>query len=266
MTKKPRNGLIRPFFGIFGFFGLIGFHPLSCYNKEIPRNLETCNLEPVNQHKTMPIDPIKIPQNVYIEDRIVGPLTLKQIIVVAIGCGFSYAVYAMIAKSYGAVSIPLTVMIWLPGLVSFAFAFLKINDLSLLRICLLMVERINKPTTRTWAPRRGISINIRTFQGPPAGTQTKHETRLAAAGKKPQHIDELSSMLDLPTSATPDDVFNDASAEPIDEIDAISNAPAAQPVDPSRVSASPLHSSMDTVAAPSGGSVSVFRDLSPNHA
>ena len=41
--------------------------------------------------KQMPIEPVKIPQNVYIEDRIVGPLTLRQTLIMAIGGGFSYA-------------------------------------------------------------------------------------------------------------------------------------------------------------------------------
>mgnify|MGYP003346360286 CR=1 FL=1 len=64
----------------------------------------------------MPIEPIKIPQNVYIEDRIVGPLTLKQVIIVTIGGGFSYALWAMLSKTYGAISIPIQVMVWLPAL------------------------------------------------------------------------------------------------------------------------------------------------------
>ena len=60
----------------------------------------------------MPIPPTKIPQNVYVEDRIVGPLTLKQIIVVCIGGGFSYALWASISKAYGYVGIPLTILAW----------------------------------------------------------------------------------------------------------------------------------------------------------
>src|SRR3989344_84096 len=111
----------------------------------------------------MALEPVKIPQNVQIEDRIVGPLTLRQIIIIGIGCGFSYAAWASVSKAYGAVGIPLTALLWIPGLVSVMFAFVKVNDLSLLRICMLFLERISKPTVRTWTPREGLSIHIRTL-------------------------------------------------------------------------------------------------------
>jgi hypothetical protein len=91
----------------------------------------------------MPIDPVKIPQNVYIEDRIVGPLTLRQILIVGAGCGFSYAMWSMMTNAQGgSIGIPLTVMVWIPGALSVLFAFFKINDLSLFRLCLLTFERI----------------------------------------------------------------------------------------------------------------------------
>src|SRR3989338_8849472 len=100
----------------------------------------------------MSIDPVKIPQNVYIEDRIVGPLTLKQIIIITLGAGFSYAMYSSLIKSFGSLSIPTTVIVWSPAFIAAAFALIRINDLSLMRICFLMLERFNKPSVRTWAP------------------------------------------------------------------------------------------------------------------
>src|SRR3989338_3795333 len=110
----------------------------------------------------MPIDPVKIPQNVYIEDRIVGPLTLKQTLIMAAGGGFSYALYGSISKAYGSISIPITILVWIPCAICVVFALVKINDLSLAKICFLLLERFHKPAQRTWAPRRGISINIHT--------------------------------------------------------------------------------------------------------
>ena len=73
----------------------------------------------------MPIEPVKIPQNVYIEDRIVGPLTLRQIIMIAVGGGFSYALYASIAKSYGPPNLIVTVLVWLPAILSAIFALVS---------------------------------------------------------------------------------------------------------------------------------------------
>ncbi len=183
----------------------------------------------------MPIDPIKIPQNVYIEDRIVGPLTLKQILIVAAGGGFSYAMYAMLTKATGGLSLPVTVIVWIPAAISAVFAFVKINDLSMLRIVFLMLERVNKPVVRTWAPRKGITINIRTFSAPDS-KQTARAVE-ALAQKKEHRIDELSSMLDV-------------EEQNMEHQAAASHSPT-RPVDPARVS------------APINASVSIFRDISP---
>ncbi len=110
----------------------------------------------------MPIDAVKIPQNVQIEDRVVGPLSLRQIIIMAVGGGFSYMLYTMVQRSLGTMNIPLTVILWTPAAIAAAFALVNINDLSLLRICFLLLEKMQKPSLRTWAPRTGISITIRT--------------------------------------------------------------------------------------------------------
>ena len=216
----------------------------------------------------MPIEPIKIPQNVYIEDRIVGPLTLKQVIIVTIGGGFSYALWAMLSKTYGAISIPIQVMVWLPALLSAVFAFVKINDLTMLRLCLLFIERINKPAVRTWTPRRGIVINVRTFHT--GGNEKKQaaaptELKQGSAAK----FEELSSLLDQPrtgpkaTETIPSlpELMKD---EPIDEQEeALENPNVIQrAVDPTRIKASPI---AGTDAPPSTGSVSLFRDISPAH-
>lgn len=217
----------------------------------------------------MAIDPIKIPQNVYIEDRIVGPLTLKQIITVAVGCGFSYALYSLLIQSYGAVPIPIMVMAWVPGALSFLFAFLRINDLSLFRIVLLSMERFNKPAVRTWTPRRGIVVNIRTFTTAETAIN-KEKTDEALQKKNPQQIDELSTILDrtLPKSdMQPAAAAEPEAASPLEETvdDTEVEAPRTLPVNASLISASPLSTdaTMDTVSPPKTGSVSIFRDISP---
>ncbi len=107
----------------------------------------------------MPIESVKIPQNVYVEDRIVGPVTLRQLAIVGIGAGFSYALYSTASKM-GPVGIPMAVLLWAPAVIAAAFAFLKINDLSLFNIILLMIEHANKPSERYWSSHSGISINF----------------------------------------------------------------------------------------------------------
>lgn len=88
----------------------------------------------------------KIPQDVQVEDKIVGPLTLKQLIITAVGGGFSYFVYISTSKLY-------VIQVWLPAtiipaLLTLAIAFLKINDIPFLKFSLLQIERFLKPRKR----------------------------------------------------------------------------------------------------------------------
>jgi hypothetical protein len=206
----------------------------------------------------MPIQPIKIPQNVHIEDRIVGPLTLKQILIVGVGAGFSYALYGMMTQAYGALPLALTIMAWIPAGISAIFAFIRINDVSMFRLLLLSIEKLNKPSTRVWTPRRGITINIRTFATPE--TETKHvETKAEAQSHQ---FDELSEVLDRPMKQMEEEP---AALSPLQEEVNEEETEIRRPVDPSRVTVSTVTagSSMDTVSAPLAGSVSIFRDISP---
>ena len=118
----------------------------------------------------MPIEAVKIPQNVYVEDRIIGPVTLRQLGITGIGAGISYALYSTAGKM-GPVSIPVTVLLWIPAMIAAAFAFLKINDLSLFNIILLMIEHANKPSVRYWSSHAGISINFVTSGAKQAAAQ-----------------------------------------------------------------------------------------------
>lgn len=214
----------------------------------------------------MPIDPIKIPQNVHIEDRIVGPLTLRQILIVGAGAGFSYALYGMLTNAYGALALPVTIMVWIPAVIAAAFAFLRINDLSMFKLMLLMMEQVNKPATRTWSPRRGISVNIRIFSTPEKDGQKLHpDTEV----KNMSHIEELSTLLDReirkpkaaeePEPVSPLEEEIDVRNEVIEEEEI--HAPTL-PVDPTRIRATPLATDPETASA--NATVSLFRDLSPH--
>lgn len=198
----------------------------------------------------MPIQPIKIPQNVYIEDHIVGPLTLKQMLIVGIGAGFSYALYGMLTKAYGALPLPMTIIVWIPAAIAGMFAFVRINDISLFRLLLLTIEKINKPSTRVWSPRRGITINIRTFVAPEdtkQRTEAKQETEVEHA-----QFSELSAILDQKT----EEVEQVEEAEEEEHVSSMSS-PSPESFAPSR----PVNPSRISVSAPL---TSLFRDISPH--
>ncbi|MSR67586.1 hypothetical protein EXS65_02045 [Candidatus Peribacteria bacterium] len=111
----------------------------------------------------MPIEAVKIPQNVYVEDKIIGPFSLRQLAITGIGAGIGYMFYGIAVKN-GVRNIIGLGACWIPTVMAIAFAFLKINDLSLLRLILLFIESLNKPKERYWSPHTGLSINLITTQ------------------------------------------------------------------------------------------------------
>jgi hypothetical protein len=140
----------------------------------------------------MTIDPVKIPQNVYVEDRIIGPVTLRQIMIILGGAGISYAIWAGM-QSAGTVSVFQAGIAWTPCGIAVLFAFVKINGISLFRIVLLAIERVNKPSRRTWQPRVGIYVNFITKT--PA--KDNKDMRMKEEQKQNTEIEELSRVLDL---------------------------------------------------------------------
>ncbi len=201
----------------------------------------------------MALQSVKIPQNVYIEDHVVGPLTLRQTIIITIGGGFSYMIFAMLQKAYGNPGLPLTIIAWTPCFISVMFALVKINDLSLLRIVFLTLERLSKAPTRTFTPRTGISVNIR-FSNP------KPEVKAAVAAVHPEdRIQELSSIVDRPierltAAVAPAAALPTAESPFIDDMHPLSAPPKAEKPN----TKSQIPGSDDETPQ---GDLSIFRDI-----
>ncbi len=145
---------------------------------------------------------VKIPQNVRVEDKLIGPFSLKQLILVGLGGGFSYVLFASIQKSVGFVPAGAHVVIWWPAILSAAFALVRINDISLFRYVLLIIETLSKPRKRFFQARQGLIINIQTR----AAIEADRKMKVAQAKKEgiqegpslnaPVKLDELSILLD----------------------------------------------------------------------
>lgn len=218
----------------------------------------------------MAIEPVKIPQNVYIEDRIVGPLTLRQLIITMAGGGFSYMIYGVATRAAGSANIVISIVSWIPLLVAFAFAFIKVNDLSLMKLILLSFERFNNPPVRTWNPRTGLIIKVST------ATASKEEkapvSRLAQAEALSSNarIKELSTVLDRGIGTmedmTADEDVDVAHDEPHAEEETIRVSTAPQETDKPSASTLPVDRSRFQVdqPQPQGSQLSdlaVFRDI-----
>lgn len=158
----------------------------------------------------MPIDAVKIPQNVQIEDHIIGPVSLRQLTITGIGGGISYMLYSSLLKA-GISNIVYLGACWLPAVIAAAFSFLRINDLSLLNIIFLMVEGMQKPKERYWSPHPGLSINLITGQAAKeiSEANTKNITKAARLAKVAREMEERQkamTRLAEHSEPTPDDL------------------------------------------------------------
>ena len=135
----------------------------------------------------------KIPQNVGIEDKIVGPLTLRQLIILAVGVGVSYVLFSILSRLYE-LNILEYIIIALPALLGAAFALVRINDVSLTKFILMFLEFSVKPKKRLW-DHRGIVSTIA-----PELTRGKKEEEekdaLSKKAKKASNLKELTQVLD----------------------------------------------------------------------
>lgn len=173
----------------------------------------------------MPIEPVKIPQNVYVEDRIVGPVTLRQLIILLATGGFSYAIWTAAKSQLGASSVPLTIVCWIPFMIGVFFAFVRIQGISLMRFILLMVEKMDKPAVRLWTPRRGISINFQYFSG------VEEKKKQVVTQPHREKLEELSALLDKGPVITVKSNEKEVPTTPVEE-------PATpHPVDQGRIKA-----------------------------
>lgn len=134
----------------------------------------------------------KIPQNVGIEDKIVGPFSLRQLIILAVGGGISYVLFAITSRIYE-LNILEYILIAFPALFALAAAMLKIHNVSFTKYILLMLEFAIKPKKRMW-DHRGISALVAPDLTDKAASKRSEVTE--EKGEKNVNLRDLSAMLD----------------------------------------------------------------------
>jgi len=140
----------------------------------------------------------KVPQNVQMEDKIVGPLTIKQLIICAVGGGISYFIYISTAKIY-------VLSIWLPAtaipaLITVAIAFVKIKDIPFIKFVLLELERLLVPQKRFFIKGSAETYRSCLYQEPTKKMSKKESDMLKkkheTVKEKINDIDKLTKILD----------------------------------------------------------------------
>lgn len=136
----------------------------------------------------------KVPQNVQREDHIVGPLTLKQLIICGIGGTVAYAIYVSLAKSYLWIT-------WFPPValvagITLAFAFFRPLDMSLARWILTGIEFYIIPRQRYWIQGAGevIATPLNTKKTP-SKIEKKAEAKAENIIDKHKKIEEITKIL-----------------------------------------------------------------------
>ncbi|MFA6527969.1 MAG: PrgI family protein [Candidatus Gracilibacteria bacterium] len=138
----------------------------------------------------------KVPQNVQMEDKIVGPLTLKQLIICAIGGGIAYFIYISTSKIYlMSVWLPATAV---PALLTIAIAFVKIHDISFIKFVFLQLERLIRPNKTHF--EKGDAENYKSVLTPQSNedkkTDEKRRKKEEEAKEKIKNLDTLTKILD----------------------------------------------------------------------
>ena len=211
----------------------------------------------------MAIEAVKIPSNIQVEEQIIGPLSLRQIIIMLISGGISYAIWTMLSRSIPNMSIILHVLSWTPLMLGAAFSFVHVNGVSLLTLLLLMIEGLEKPRIRSFGPRSGISINIK--------TQSKSaESTTAAPNTQAADLATLSTILD--TAPRQEDIEAEAknATTPVQDITPVAEA---EPVEPAEAMAvdeltpteptTELHLELDENMYNEPTNLNPMRDLTP---
>lgn len=90
----------------------------------------------------------QVPQFIDVEDKIVGPLTLRQFLYLAGGFGISMFFYFTVNFF---IWIIITLIV---GVLAISLAFVKINGQPFLRILLAMINFYLKPQVYVWQPER----------------------------------------------------------------------------------------------------------------
>jgi hypothetical protein len=137
----------------------------------------------------------KVPQNVQREDTIIGPITMRQLIICGVGGGLAYAIYVSLASLYF-----WEIWIWPVGIISgitAAVAFLKIKDIPFYKFALLFLEYALLPKRRMWVKGAGeVFISMTTPSVKKINKDKKTEQKIERDMDKMERLEELSKILD----------------------------------------------------------------------
>ncbi|MFC1809932.1 PrgI family protein [Patescibacteria group bacterium] len=136
----------------------------------------------------------KVPQNVQMADKIVGPLTLRHMIIIGAGGGFAYLIYTILSRSYywEVWILPVGIIVGLTLLI----AFVKIYNVGFGKFVILFLEYIFLPRKRHWLKSSAEIIGMKPIQVEKKGIKKKTKDKGAQTEKTIREIDDITKILD----------------------------------------------------------------------
>lgn len=161
----------------------------------------------------------KVPQNIDLEDKIVGPFTMRQFIYLLIGGGTIYGLFRYFAQFEN--GLPYFLVLTFPiALLTAAFTFVKVNDRPFEKFIVSFFQFLTQPKQRLW--QRGYQ---------PPQVVTRAPTKVPIGAKKPAEqtktLDELTRELNQAKVETPKPPRVEPSAQAPQP-----SPPAVQPTSP----------------------------------
>jgi len=137
----------------------------------------------------------KVPQNVQREDRIVGPLTLKQLIICGIGFAVDYAIYTSLSKYY--IWVTWILPVGIVAIITMAFAFAKPLGLKLHQIHYALDRIHHTSAQRFWIlnAAEAYPVSTGTTTVKKTITETKAEAKALNVLDKRKKLEEITKIL-----------------------------------------------------------------------
>lgn len=133
----------------------------------------------------------KVPQDVQREDTIIGPITLKQLIILGVGGGIAYAIYVSLSKTYYAeIYLPPVAIV---AALTLAFAFLKVYSLPFHEFLMHFIEYHLLPKQRIWIQGAGYPLFLVTTEKKKEAKKVVDQKNIA---KKQRSLAQLTKVLD----------------------------------------------------------------------
>ena len=148
----------------------------------------------------------QIPQDVEIEDKVIGPLTLRQFFFLMAGLGLSLGVYVLLSKT----QLPFFLKFFIsspPALIFTSLAFLKFNGRKLDSYVSPFFDFLSKPKRRIWK-KEEYHPNQKKLEKELTTEPTVSITTKAPLEQLSEQIEALSKTVDTISNKEPKTVFD----------------------------------------------------------